>query len=379
MVFDFFKPVDSEIISFAEQLSYNSVGNKILLHTDSVFPDLDNVNVVLIGVNDVRGLNLNFDNVSNNFIRKAFYKMYLGNWNLTIADLGDIPTGNTQSDTYYILKNAVSYLVSKNIVPIIVGGSQDLTLAIYNGFEQLKKLVNLTTIDSTFDLEDSEEDLIHANSFLSNIILQEPNYLNCYTNLGYQTYYNSQDQIELVDKMYFDAHRLGEVSQNIKLAEPILRDTNVVSLDLQSIQSSSSGNLINFEPNGFTGKEICVLSRYAGLSDNVRVFGIFNHFGTVTESNLIAQIIWYFIEGFTLRNIENSFVENVNMLKYNVQLDDFELIFYKSLLSQRWWIEVPNQASIDGKYYLPCGLEDYESALNNVIPERWWKSLKKNL
>ncbi len=379
MVFDFFKPVDSEIISYAEQLSYNSVGNKILLHTESIFPDLDNVNVVLIGVNDVRGLNLNFDNVSNNFIRKAFYKMYFGNWNISIADLGDIPTGNTQSDTYYILKTTVSYLVSKNIVPIIIGGSQDLTLAIYNGYEQLNRLVNLTTIDSTFDLEESREGLVHANSFLNNIILQEPNFLHGYTNLGYQTYYNSQDQIELIDKMFFDAHRLGEVTQNIKLAEPILRDTNIVSLDLQCVQSSSSGNLLNFEPNGFTGKEICVLSRYAGLSDNVGVFGIFNHFGTASESNLIAQIIWYFIEGYTLRNIESSFVENVNMLKYNVQLNDFELIFYKSLLTQRWWIEVPNQASFDDKYYLPCGLEDYESALNNEIPERWWKALKKNL
>lgn len=379
MVFDFFTPIDANIISYTEQLSFNCVGNNILLHTESSFPDLNNVNVVLIGVNDVRGLNLNFDNISNNFIRKSFYKMFFGNWNIIVADLGDIPTGNTQSDTYYVLKNTISYLVSNNIVPIIIGGSQDLTYAIYTGFEQIKKIVNLTTIDSSFDLNESPDQYVGANSYLNNIILQEPNYLHSYTNLGFQTYYNGQDHIELIDKMFFDAYRLGEVTQNIKSAEPILRDSNLVSLDLNSVQSSSSGNLLNFEPNGFSGKEICVLSRYAGLSDKVGVFGIFNHYGTASESNLIAQIIWYFIEGFTLRNIEGSFTDNVNMLKYNVQLNDFELIFYKSLLTQRWWVEVPNEGVLNQKYYMPCGFEDYESALNNVIPDRWWKALKKNL
>jgi hypothetical protein len=44
------------------------------------------------------------------------------------------------------------------------------------------------------------------------------------------------------------------------------------------------------------------LSRYAGISDKVSIFGIFNHNNSSQESVLIAQIIWYFIEGFHYRS-----------------------------------------------------------------------------
>jgi hypothetical protein len=55
-------------------------------------------------------------------------------------------------------------------------------------------------------------------------------------------------------KSCFDSYRLGEISNNITLAEPIFRDADVVSLDLNSIKSSDSGNFISFAPNGFNGK-----------------------------------------------------------------------------------------------------------------------------
>jgi hypothetical protein len=45
-----------------------------------------------------------------------------------------------------------------------------------------------------------------------------------------------------------------------------------------------------------------MLSRYAGISDKVSIFGIFNHNNSSQESVLIAQIIWYFIEGFHYRS-----------------------------------------------------------------------------
>jgi hypothetical protein len=47
--------------------------------------------------------------------------------------------------------------------------------------------------------------------------------------------------------------------------------------------------------------------RYAGLKDDkVSIFGIFNHNNSVQESAL-AQIIWYFIEGFHYRSNEYPF------------------------------------------------------------------------
>jgi hypothetical protein len=44
-----------------------------------------------------------------------------------------------------------------------------------------------------------------------------------------------------------------------------------------------------------------------GISDKVSIFGIFNHNNSSQESVLIAQIIWYFIEGFHYRSNEYPF------------------------------------------------------------------------
>ena len=92
---------------------------------------------------------------------------------------------------------------------------------------------------------------------------------------------------------------LGEIIKNPAIVEPVFRDADIISLDLKSIKSADSGNdTRSFIPNGFDGREICSLSRYAGISDKVSIFGIFNQFYSKNENHLIAQILWYFIEGF---------------------------------------------------------------------------------
>jgi hypothetical protein len=243
-------------------------------------------------------------------------------------------------------------------------------------------MVNLVAIDSKFDLG-KESDPISSNSYLTKIIVEEPNNLFNYCNIGYQTFYNSQEEIDLIEKLFFDAYRLGDVCNNIAIAEPVFRDADLVSLDLGSIKSSDSGNFIKFAPNGFNGKEICSLSRYAGISDKVTSFGIFNQNNSEQESILIAQIIWYFIEGFHYRSNEYPFGSKDNYLKYIVPLEEEELIFYKSDKTERWWIEIPFISHLNNKLkrntLLPCSHDEYLVACHNEMPERWWKAQRKNI
>jgi len=152
---------------------------------------------------------------------------------------------------------------------------------------------------------------------------------------------------------------------------------------MMAVKSSDSGNFNFFNPNGFDGREICALSRYAGLSDRVSSFGIFNHNNTKTESLLIAQILWYFIEGYHFRANEYPFVSKESYFKYIVPvLDEEDLVFFKSDKSDRWWIEVPQNTSVNDivkrKSLLPCSYEDYLSATEQQVPERWWKAIKKS-
>ena len=273
--------------------------------------------------------------------------MFPGNWNTTIVDLGTIEAGASIDDTYFVVKNLMSELIKKKIIPVIIGGSQDITYSMYRAYDNLDQMVNLVSIDNQFDF--AKEAGLVSNSFLSKIIVEEPNNLFNYSNLGYQTYFNSQEEIDLIEKLYFEAYRLGEVSNNITLAEPVFRDADLVSIDMNSVQSSCSGNLEEFNPNGFTGKEICALARYAGISDKVTSFGVFNFDKTSKEVVLTTQLLWYFIEGFCFRSNEYPFGTKENYLKYIVPIDEEELVFYKSNKTDRWWIEIPFLTNVKKK------------------------------
>ncbi len=382
MEFDFLSPVGHEIIQFVNGLSTQHLGSKVAFHTDNDFPDIEKIKIAIIGVLENRSAE-NFLDKEINLVslRKELYGLFPGNWQSSIADLGDIIAGNSVDDTYFAVQKVASKLIKKGIIPIIIGGSQDLTYPLYRAYDNQEQMVNLVSIDSKFDIGKQEEG-ISTKSYLSKIILDEPNNLFNFSNIGYQTYYNSQEEIDLIEKLYFDAYRLGEISNNIELAEPTFRDADIVSIDLNAVMSSYSGNFIKFTPNGFDGKEICSLSRYSGISDKVSSFGIFNHNDTSEESVLIAQIIWYFIEGVNYRSNEYPFGTKENYLKYIVPLETEELIFYKSNKTGRWWIEinyfVGKHNKLKKNTLLPCSQEEYLAACNNEIPERWWKAQRKN-
>jgi hypothetical protein len=381
MVFDFLQPVDSDLIRYISNLSSQHLGSKVVFHTEYDFPDIEKTGMAVIGVLENRGMGNYLEPVDLTHIRKELYSLFPGNWNVSIADLGDIESGNSVDDTSFALREVIAALLKKNIIPIVIGGSQDLTYALYRAYDKLEQMVNLVTIDSRFDFG-KEEEVISANSYMTKIVVDEPNNLFNYSNIGYQTYFNSQEEIDLIEKLFFDAYRLGEVSNNISIAEPVFRDADVVSLDLTSVKSADSGNFTIFTPNGFNGKEICALARYSGISDKVSLFGIFNHNSNAQEAVLAAQVIWYFIEGYHYRSNEYPFGSREQYLKYIVPSEDEELVFFKSNKSDRWWIEIPHISTGNNKLkkntLLPCSYEEYLAACNQEIPERWWKAQRKN-
>ena len=386
MNFNFLTPVSDAVLAHNELLSPLAIGKKIKIHSQQKgLPDLEGVELAVIGVlenrNDVNymGEVLNFDS-----IRMAFYSLFPGNWNTIIADLGDILKGDSIEDTYFALKTTVSLLVEKKIIPIIIGGSQDLTYANYRAYDIMSPMVNIVNVDSNFDLGDASVEMKN-NSYLGKIILEQPYNLFNYAAIGYQTFFNSQEEIDLMDKLYFEGYRLGEVSKSISMVEPVMRDAHIVTMDLKAVRASEVGAKQKFSPNGFDGKEICAISRYAGISNKVSSFGIYE-FKPTTELDatpmLISQVIWYFVEGVNCRVVDDDFTKQDAHQKYNVLIEDDELIFYKSMKTGRWWIEIPFLPNVNNKLkkhtLLPCTHEDYMEASHGIIPERWYKAYKKN-
>lgn len=386
MNFNFLSPVPDSVLAHNELLSAQALGRKLKIHSaQNGIPDLDGVKIAIIGVlenrNDVNYIGEEFQ---LNEVRKSFYSLFPGSWTTTVADLGDIEKGERVEDTYFALKEAIIDLFKRNIIPVILGGSQDLTYANYRAYDNLIPMVNIVNVDSQFNLGDSTKP-IKNNSFVGKIILDEPYNLFNYSTVGYQTYFNSQEEIDLMDHLYFESYRLGTVSKDITIVEPVLRDANIVSVDLNSVKGAEVSSKQKYSPNGIDGKEICAIARYAGISNKVSSFGIYEYKPSKDDeltSMLIAQMLWYFVEGVNYRVDDDDFSDERSYQKYITLVESEELIFYKSTKTGRWWIEIPFLADVNNKLkrhtLLPCMHQDYIDACSNKVPERWYKALQKN-
>lgn len=381
MSLNFFNPIDETVFGVSVLLPKQVLGKKIKAHTKSQgFPDLKNVSIAIFGVNENRNGFFASTSYEINEFRRNLYQLYPGNWAIEIADLGDLPNGETPEDSYFAIKEVCLELQQMNIIPIIIGGTQDLTIAAYQVFQQNKKLVNMVSIDSRFDFSQDEE-LISGKSYMSKIIMDSPSYLMNYTNIGYQSYLIAQEELDLMEKLFFDSIRLGTVLDNSQITEPIFREADIASFDMKCLRSSADGTYLNGSPNGIDSRTICALARYAGISDRLSLAGFFDLPNNTLFHKLFAQIIWYFIEGVNCRFGEYPVNTNKNFKRYTVQMSDREMIFHQSEKSGRWWLEIENENYLDNKSksntLLSCTHKDYLDACNDVLPDRWWKATKR--
>ena len=141
MEFDFLEPLNDGILKFISSLSSQELGSKIVLHTEDQFPDISKINIAIIGVLEDRRNEDSINIVNLNAVRKKLYGMFPGNWDASVADLGDILAGNSVEDTYFALKRVTSTLIKNKVIPIVVGGSQDLTYALYRAYDDLEQRI----------------------------------------------------------------------------------------------------------------------------------------------------------------------------------------------------------------------------------------------
>ena len=383
---EFLTPVSKPVIAHRELLPVGTIGKQLFVHTiKGELPDLEKVKFAIFGCKENRrdvnyiGLDVHFDAV-----RMSLYGLYPGNWKHTIADLGDIEKGASVEDSYFAVKAVTAALLKKNIIPIILGASQDALYAQYRAYDGVASMINMVNIDTRFDLGDAEA-AITNKSYVGKIIVDKPYNLFNYSVLGYQSFFNPPQEIALMEALYFDAHRLGAVTADIKDVEPIFRNADLVSMDISAIKSAELGSYNKENPNGFDGMEICAISRYAGISNKVSSFSLFEITDFTTSRSgamLLGQVVWYFIEGVNFRVSDDDFTDKKHYTTYKVPIDDEVLIFIKSNKTGRWWIELPFISNIDNKLksstLLPCTYGEYLGATNQEIPERWLKARRKN-
>lgn len=379
----YLEKASSEIVK--KDWKLNSIGSKITKYEDGL--NVFDFDIAVVGVLEERGTKTNFGCGSGpDKVRAQFYGLNQRFSGVKILDLGNIRAGNSYKDTYFALTAVITELVKKEVVPVILGGSHDLTYANYQAYENLEQVVNLVTVDRSIDLG-LQNNEIKDDNFINHIVMHEPNFLFNFSSVGYQSFFVDKEVDALMERMHFDSYRLGTVRSNIEEIEPIVRNADIVSFDINAIKSSDCAGYDQPNPNGFTGEEACRITRYAGLSDKLSSIGLYNYNPVFDKNEVgamqVAQMIWYFIEGFESRKGDYPVASKSKYTKYHVALENekHELIFYKSEFSGRWWMEVPFPSDLKNKFVrhqmVPCSYQDYELAISGDVPNRWWQTFEK--
>jgi formiminoglutamase len=381
---DYFNPVSIEGPDFEHISGQTGFPHNITVHTDSSpIKDISKYKIAMFGVPEGR----NSPNAGSlkgpDMIREQLYRLAKIPGRSKIIDLGNMKQGVTFNDTIAGLTDVLSLLIHEKVFPVIIGGSSALIPAIDKAISQYKTGYTLTAVDPRIDYS-NERKAPDSFNYLNSIINNHKSNFSHYINIGYQTYLNDQQIINRFLKRRSELIRIGDVRQAIHLTEPLFRDSDVTIFDISAVRQSDAPGTISPSANGFYGEEICLLSRYAGISDKLTVFGLFEvnpDFDVRNQtSGLAAQILWFFLEGFSQKQYETpalSKSDSGRFIKFHVRVTDLvdDLIFIKSILTDRWWIELPSEN--DQTLYVACSHEDYLKANRNEVPDRWVQAAER--
>ena len=380
-----FSPIDESI--YAGITSPSSFYRSIHAFTEKM-PDFRGAHLAIFGIGEERGSDSNKGtSLAPDEVRKKLYPLKKGPGAYRIVDLGNLNLGHDVNESYVRISEVCRMLLEHNVLPIIIGGSHDLDYGQFCGYETLEKLVSFLNIDATLDLEE-KKDTSESRHHIHKILLHEPNYLFSYTHLAYQTYLIDPHAVAILERLYFETFRVGEIRTNLQEIEPTVRNADMLAFDITAIRSSDAPGNANAQPFGLTGEEACQICWYAGLNEKLSSIGFYEYnpaFDDVHKktASVLATMIWYFIEGYYNRKNEQNFRSN-DFMKYSVSMpvEPEVIAFYKSKFSEKWWMEIPYAGGLE-KYsrnsIVPCSYSDYQTAVKGEVPDRYISTLAKLL
>jgi arginase family enzyme len=371
-IIDFLDPVDLPQVLEDGDLKEGQIGKSIDIFQDA-FPDLTHADIVIASCDELRGDGqLGSASAETDAVRKELYSLYYWHKQIKLADIGKVKTGMHISDTYAAIKTVAKEVIQQNKIFLLIGGSHDLVLAVYEAYREMNKVIEVTGIDAYIDL--SLDNPVRSKNFLMELLTGDPNFIRHYNHIGFQSYYIHPHMLETMDKLRFDCYRLGKVKEHIEEMEPSFRSSDMVMFDVAALGAATFWD--GSSPNGFNGEEACTLMRYAGMSDRLKALGIYGYDKKrdpqLNLAKQIAQMIWYYIDGVQYGRSEANLNEQDMFIECHLEFAAIETTFLKSRKTGRWWMKMP-----DGKY-VPCAESDFNAAGNNELPERWLRLQERN-
>ncbi|MGN6534083.1 MAG: formimidoylglutamase [Ginsengibacter sp.] len=363
------------VAEISGDVAYNDsqMGSIIKINEEEI-PDLADIDIVIVGVNEFRGNGFIATENSADAIRKRFYELHYWHKEISIADLGNIKSGASLNDSYSALTIVLKELFQMKKTVVIIGGSHDNTLAQYFAYKDLNKIIDATVVDATIDLR--SESTLRSENFLMEMLTSEPNMVRHYNHIGFQSYFVHPRMLETMDKLRFDCFRVGTVKEELEEMEPVIRNSDLFSFDIDAIKNSDAP-ASTCSPNGLTGEEACTLVRYAGMSASISSIGFYGYNASKDSKELtalqVAQMLWYFIDGRNRIRKESLLDETQDFNQFHTAFAEVDTVFLQSKKTGRWWMQLPD------KKMIACSYKDYLFASNNEIPERWLRAQERDV
>ena len=329
--------------------------------------EIEESSIVLLFVSDYRGGGGQAA-LPNAFgkLRKYLYRLSKSDFEVPICDFGDLISGKTQADTRYVLKEILTFCYNKNAVPVVIGGSVDLSYALFSALNFHQKGINYAHISNVASLSNEGEEISEAN-YLHKILTKKEASLRNFHLLGYQRHLNEIALLKLMKEVDFDVLRLADMMNTTERAEPFFRRADMVTLNCDAVESFSEAFSTNPQVNGLNRREICAYMKEIGLSENLKTFGVFNfniHSESALNHQLMGQMLWYLIEGI---NIQRTHPKERSYDTFVVLIDNREFSFKRDTFSGLWYFAKGK----DVKKWIPCSREDYENAKRGELNKRF--------
>jgi len=356
MLENWLRPVSQDFLQEMNLKDFH-FGKKIKIYRQKL-PKMNAGQVALIGLNETAA----------NAVRKELYLLSFGFKGTKITDLGN--ARRTEPD---FLLQLLTGLYQSKVIPVFIGENPNLALTQFKAHRLVQSAVNLAVIDEqiAYNTDDKE------TSWLDYILDNSRSKLFHLSILGVQTHFLPPNIISHLSDRRHDIIRAGQVRGSIQETEPVLRDADTLVVNISALKASDAPAQINPSPSGLTSEEACQLARYAGMSEKLTAAGFYGFLpekeGAQLTAKTIAQIVWYFLDGF--HNRRNDYPTSTdNMVEYvtHIQGYDWQFTFWRSNKTGRWWLQVPikTKKNLQRHRLLSCTYEDYTKAVNGELPER---------
>lgn len=359
------QPLDVSTLDLPE-LSPYQLGQKIKVFSGNT-KELGQSNIALIGANTA----------GCNAIRKSLYQLAYPFGGLKIIDLG-----NTRKSNPSFITPLLKELREHQIFPILIGDHPQLNLAQFNALKTSRTAISLTVIDERIPYTKEEE--MEGVYYLNRLFSRKRPQLFHFSVIGCQSHYIAPTAISFMEENQYEFFGVGNAKADLSELEPIIRDADLMGFNLSALKQSEAPGQKSPSPSGFTIEEACQVCRYAGMSDKMGAFGIYGYWPEHDQKQQtaqgIAQMLWYFIDGFFHRKNDYP-LSNEGLVEYIVSVKNlaYQLVFWKSKKTGRWWIQVPVKTPkrLQRHRLIPCSYNDYRKACQDELPDRLFNAFRR--